>query len=71
MPLALAVISCIITLFIGLSEVFSDKSEMSIIFSTIDYCNKHPEVTYVLGKPVTLRASTWEVFSDLQAHLKK
>ncbi|KAK9306072.1 hypothetical protein QLX08_003129 [Tetragonisca angustula] len=70
-PLALAAISCIITLCIGIYECFSDKSEVNIVFNTIDYCNMNPKVTCVLGKPVVLKSSVYEMLSDLQGHFKK
>ncbi|XP_043510751.1 uncharacterized protein LOC122529052 isoform X3 [Frieseomelitta varia] len=70
-PFALAAISCLITLCIGIYECFSDKSEYNIIFNTIDYCNNNPKVIRVLGKPVVLRSSTFEMLSDLQGHFKK
>ncbi|KOX78768.1 Mitochondrial import inner membrane translocase subunit Tim21 [Melipona quadrifasciata] len=70
-PFIIAAISCFITICFGLYECFSDKSEMNIIFSTIDYCNKNPKVTRVLGNPVVLRSSVLEMFSDPQAYIKK
>ncbi|KAK1132451.1 hypothetical protein K0M31_013837 [Melipona bicolor] len=70
-PLVIAVISCFITLCIGIYECFSDKSEVNIVFNTIDYCNKSPKVTHVLGSPLTLKSSILEIFSDPQAFLKK
>lgn len=70
-PFIIAAISCFITLCIGIYECFSDKSEVNVVFNTIDYCNKNPEVTHVLGNPVTLKSSVLEIFSDPQAYIKK
>ncbi|KAF3427079.1 hypothetical protein E2986_05376 [Frieseomelitta varia] len=36
-----------------------------------NYCNNNPKVIRVLGKPVVLRSSTFEMLSDLQGHFKK
>ncbi|CAD1469091.1 unnamed protein product [Heterotrigona itama] len=70
-PIALAVISCLITLCFGVYEVFTDKSDMNTIFNTIDYCNKNPKVIRALGRPIVLKSSTLKILFNPQAHLKK